>query len=147
MVPRSHQPQARPGQSLILIVCLSLALLAFLGLVHDAGALFTTRRELQGAADAAARAGADAMKEEHYRALEGLGADAYSFDPLLAASAARGCLAALDDPQHPFSATIDTGGRVVIVTLRREVHTLLLRDTTRSWPVVAATGVAEPQNH
>lgn len=134
------------GQSLILMLSLSLALVTFLGLVHDAGALFTARRELQNVADAAARAGADQLSVRNYRALEGQGSEAFGFDPWLADATARAYIAALSDRDRPYDATIDTGGRVIAVTLRREVPTLLLRDGSLHRPVISATGIAEPQN-
>ena len=59
------------GQILVLTVVVALALLAILGLVADGGLLVARHRELQGAADAAARAGAAQLDEATYRASNG----------------------------------------------------------------------------
>ena len=49
----------------------ALALLAILGLVADGGLVLARHRELQGVADAAARAGAAQLDEASYRASNG----------------------------------------------------------------------------
>ena len=59
------------GQILILTVVVALALLASLGLVADGGQVLARHRELQGVADAAARAGAAQLDEASYRASNG----------------------------------------------------------------------------
>jgi Flp pilus assembly protein TadG len=77
MTTHRHRP-TRPGrragedgQILVLTVVLALALLAILGLVADAGLVLARHRELQGLADAAARAGAAQLDEASYRASNG----------------------------------------------------------------------------
>jgi Flp pilus assembly protein TadG len=59
------------GQILVLTVVVALALLAILGLVADGGLILARHRELQGIADAAARAGAAQLDEAGYRASNG----------------------------------------------------------------------------
>jgi Flp pilus assembly protein TadG len=59
------------GQILVLTVVVALALLAILGLVADGGLILARHRELQGIADAAARAGAAQLDEASYRASNG----------------------------------------------------------------------------
>jgi Flp pilus assembly protein TadG len=59
------------GQILVLTVVVALALLAILGLVADGGLVLARHRELQGVADAAARAGAAQLDETSYRASNG----------------------------------------------------------------------------
>jgi Flp pilus assembly protein TadG len=59
------------GQILVLTVVVALALLAILGLVTDGGLILARHRELQGLADAAARAGAAQLDEASYRASNG----------------------------------------------------------------------------
>ena len=59
------------GQILVLTVVVALALLAILGLVADGGLVLARHRELQGVADAAARAGAAQLDEASYRASNG----------------------------------------------------------------------------
>jgi uncharacterized membrane protein len=71
----AHAPAARParedGQVLVLTLVVGLGLLAILGLVADGGLLLARHRELQGIADAAARAGAGQLDEATYRASGG----------------------------------------------------------------------------
>ena len=74
--PRHHPtPAGRPGeedgQILVLTVVVALALLAILGLVADGGLVLARHRELQGVADAAARAGAAQLDEASYRTSNG----------------------------------------------------------------------------
>jgi Flp pilus assembly protein TadG len=59
------------GQILVLTVVVALALMAILGLVADGGLVLARHRELQGVADAAARAGAAQLDEASYRASNG----------------------------------------------------------------------------
>jgi Flp pilus assembly protein TadG len=73
------------GQILVLTVVVALALLAILGLVADGGLLLARHRQLQGVADAAARAGAAQLDEPSYRASNGATA---RLDPSLAEAAA-----------------------------------------------------------
>jgi Flp pilus assembly protein TadG len=77
MTTHSHQPRSadrqasEDGQILVLTVVVALALLAILGLVADGGLVLARHRELQGLADAAARAGAAQLDEASYRASNG----------------------------------------------------------------------------
>ena len=77
MTALPHQPSAtdrqasEDGQILVLTVVVALALLAILGLVADGGLVLARHRELQGVADAAARAGAAQLDEASYRASNG----------------------------------------------------------------------------
>ena len=69
--PRHHPSAAdrqasEDGQILVLTVVVALALLAILGLVADGGLVLARYRELQGVADAAARAGAAQLDEASY---------------------------------------------------------------------------------
>jgi Flp pilus assembly protein TadG len=59
------------GQILVLTVVVALALVVILGLVADGGFVLAHHRELQGVADAAARAGAAQLDETSYRASNG----------------------------------------------------------------------------
>jgi Flp pilus assembly protein TadG len=67
----AHRQASEDGQILILTVVVALALLAILGLVADGGLMLARHRELQGLADAAARAGAAQLDEASYRASNG----------------------------------------------------------------------------
>jgi Flp pilus assembly protein TadG len=68
--PAAH-PEGEDGQILVLTIVVALALLAILGLVADGGLILARHRELQGVADAAARAGAAQLDESSYRASNG----------------------------------------------------------------------------
>ena len=67
----AHRQASEEGQILVLTVVVALALLAILGLVADGGLVLARHRELQGVADAAARAGAAQLDETSYRASNG----------------------------------------------------------------------------
>jgi Flp pilus assembly protein TadG len=67
----AHRQASEDGQILVLTVVVALALLAILGLVADGGLVLARHRELQGVADAAARAGAAQLDEAGYRASNG----------------------------------------------------------------------------
>ncbi|MDI6872305.1 MAG: pilus assembly protein TadG-related protein [Bacillota bacterium] len=56
------------GQIIVLVAILMLGLVAVVGLVTDGGLVFSQRRDLQNAADAAALAGAMQIDENAYRA-------------------------------------------------------------------------------
>src|SRR6266511_4000221 len=62
-----HHGHREDGQILVLTLIMMLGLLAVLGLVADGGLVFARHRELQGAADAAARAGASQLDEARAR--------------------------------------------------------------------------------
>jgi Flp pilus assembly protein TadG len=122
------------------MVVMALALLAVVALLYDAGNLFAARRELQNAADSAARAGADALDERNYRRLEGQGSDAYGFGRGIAEATAGQYLAA----QGITDGEIDASGRAVIVRVRRTVPTLLLHGPGQEGFTVTASAGAEP---
>jgi Flp pilus assembly protein TadG len=128
------------GQTTILMVVMALALLTFAGLLYDAGNLFAARRELQNAADSAARAGADALDVRNYRRQEGQGSDAYGFGRGIAEATARQYLAA----QGITDGEVDAGGRAVIVRVRRTVPTILLRGFDGAGFTVVVSAGAEP---
>ena len=65
-----HRSRERGSATAELLV-VAIALLAILGLVADGGLMLARHRELQGVADAAARAGAAQLDEASYRASNG----------------------------------------------------------------------------
>jgi uncharacterized membrane protein len=89
----AHHPRGKgeEGQILVLTLVMVLGLLAVLGLVADGGLVFARHRELQAAADAAARAGAAQLDEAVYRASNGRTAQ---LNPAHARQAARSYLQA-----------------------------------------------------
>ena len=76
----AHRQASEDGQILVLTVVVALALLA------DGGLVLARHRELQGVADAAARAGAAHLDEASYRASNGRTA---TLNPTHAQAAAR----------------------------------------------------------
>ncbi len=63
---RLHTKEA--GQAIVLVALMMTGLVAVVGLVTDGGLVFSQRRDLQNAADAAALAGAMQIDENAYRA-------------------------------------------------------------------------------
>ncbi len=55
------------GQAIVMVALFMVGLVAVVGLVADGGMVFAQRRDLQNAADAAARAGAMQIDERAYR--------------------------------------------------------------------------------
>jgi len=66
LVRRLHSDES--GQIIVLVAILMIGLVAVVGLVTDGGLVFSQRRDLQNAADAAALAGAMQIDENAYRA-------------------------------------------------------------------------------
>ena len=116
-----------------------LALVVLLALVADGGVVFAGRRDLQGVADGAARAGAGALDQATYRVSNGRIA---RLDPSLARSAATRYLAATGFPGHA-SITADTSQ--VSVSLARELRPPLLGVFGVGAVEVNARAVARPQ--
>ena len=63
--------RSESGQVLPMVTVMMLGLIVMVGLVVDAGVVFAARRDLQSAADAAARAGAGVLDIDTYRASGG----------------------------------------------------------------------------
>src|SRR6266545_6215900 len=110
----AHHPRGKgeDGQILVLTLIMTLALLAVLGLVADGGLVFARHRELQAAADAAARAGAAQLDEAAYRASDGRIAQ---LDPARARQAARAYLQASGFGGHA-EVSADTASVMVALT-------------------------------
>jgi Flp pilus assembly protein TadG len=104
------------GQILVLTVVVALALVAILGLVADGGFVLARHRELQGVADAAARAGAAQLDETSYRASNGRTA---TLDPSQAQAAVG-----------RYLRTVRFGGKAAITATPDEV-TIALSEVVR----------------
>jgi len=89
MAMTSFKFREETGAVVALTAVMLLGLLAIAALVVDGGVLFAERRDLQGLADGAARAGAMAVDEERLRET-----GAVSLDPVAARTAAGRYLAA-----------------------------------------------------
>src|SRR2546423_3383833 len=105
------------GQVTPFVVILTIALIAFAGLVLDAGMALSAKVQALDAAQAAARAGAQQLDVTEYREH-----NIAQLDPPSAEAAARGWLASagLDGT---VAATVET----VTVTVRRSTRTQLLQ--------------------
>lgn len=87
---RASRPNEESGAVAPLVAVMLVGLLAVAALVVDGGVLFAARRDLQGHADGAARAGAMAVDEEKLRKTEEV-----RLDPRQAETAARGYLVSI----------------------------------------------------
>ncbi len=111
-----HHDHGEDGQILVLTLIMTLGLLAVLGLVADGGLVFARHRELQAAADAAARAGAAQLDEAVYRASNGRIAQ---LNPAHARQAARGYLQAT---AFAGQAQVSADAASVTVALTQTMH-------------------------
>lgn len=136
---RAQRPHAgdgaRSGQTLLWVAIMLPIFLAIIGLALDGGALFAARRQAQNAADAAARAGAQQIDEDRYRATGEI-----ALDNGWARYVARQYIAGAGG----LEATVDVAGNQVIVTVRRDVPLSFLRLVGVGGVRVGATAVAEP---
>ncbi len=126
--------------NLVLVVFLFVpALLTAGGLAVDGGQVFIARREAQGIADAAARAGAEAID---VRALRTQPAAPAQLDPSAARAAAAGYVAI----QAPgFAAEVDANTRQTVVRVTRTVSLSFMRLVGFSSVRVEAASTAEPR--
>jgi Flp pilus assembly protein TadG len=124
------------GQSLVWFAMLLPALLTVLGLVVDAGLALEARRELQNAADRAARAGAMQIDEEAF-----LNGGGVRLDPARATEAAGQYAAGAG-----VSVTgIAVGTDEVAVRVSRSFPSTFLRLFGVSGITMTATGTARPR--
>ena len=126
---------ARSGQALLWVAIMLPVFLAIIGLALDGGALFAARRQAQNAADAAARAGAQQIDLNRYRATGEI-----ALDNGWARYVARQYVAG----SGGLEATVDVAGNRVIVTVRRDVPLSFLKLFGVEGVRVGATAVAEP---
>lgn len=137
-VSRAGKPDggdARPGQALLWVAIMLPLFLAIVGLAIDGGTLFAERRRAQNAADAAARAGAQQIDVDHYRATGKV-----LLDQGWARYEARRYLAALGEGD----ASVNTTGQQVTVAVRRDVRLSFLKLVGVGSVAIDATAVAEP---
>jgi uncharacterized membrane protein len=113
------QARVRPtaterGTISVFVVVVTVALIAVAGLVLDGGRLLAARREAQDIAANAARAGAQALDEEHLRAGRTV------IDPTAGATAVARYLV-----QTPATGTSSISGDAVTVRVQMPVRVLL----------------------
>ena len=137
-IPRPREAGGRNAHSgqVVLWVAIMLPLfLAIVGMAIDGGTLFAERRRAQNAADAAARAGAQQIDVDHYRATGEV-----LLDQGWARYEARTYLAALGEGVASVNAT----GQQVTVAVRRDVRLSFLKLVGVGEVAIEATAVAEP---
>jgi hypothetical protein len=105
------------GQVTPFVVVLTVALIAFAGLVLDAGVALSAKVQALDAAQAAARAGAQQLNLTVYRT-----SNIAQLDPPRAEAAARGWLQAAN-----LQGTVTATTTTVTVTVQRTSHTQLLQ--------------------
>ena len=126
---------ARPGQVVLWVAIMLPLFLGIIGLAIDGGTLFAARRRAQNAADAAARAGAQQIDIDHYRATGEIRIDQGG-----ARYEARRYLAGHGEAD----ASIDITGQQVTVAVRRDVPLSFLKLVGIGDVSIGATAVAEP---
>ena len=142
--PRHHTSAAdhqasEDGQILVLTVVVALALLAILGLVADGGFVLARHRELQGVADAAARAGAAQLDETNYRASNGRTA---TLNPTQARAAAGRYVRTV---RFSGQANITATPRQVTIGLSEMVHPIIFSSVGIGPIRLAVHAVARPR--
>ncbi len=126
------------AQILPLMAILIMALLTVTGLALDGGQVLVARRETQGIADAAARAGAEQLDEQSVRA----GDSPPLLDPAAAYSAAASYVAV----QRPgFTASIATSPQQVQVHISTSIPLAFMRLVGLNSATIQADGTAEPR--
>jgi uncharacterized membrane protein len=129
----------KPGQVMVWVAVMLPLFLSVIGLAIDAGSVFAGRRELQNAADAAARAGAMQIDIDAYRRSSGGG---------LALDAARARQAAaeqLASEPRTITAIVTADAEQVLVEASREVATSFIRLVGMTNVRIAATAQAQPR--
>jgi Flp pilus assembly protein TadG len=125
------------GQIIVLVAILMVGLVAVVGLVTDGGLVFSQRRDLQNAADAAALAGAMQIDENAYRA-----SGAVVLDEGAARQAAEAYLAAESD----ISYSVLVRPARVEVSVSRQASTGFLKVIGIDSFEISANASAEPRH-
>lgn len=128
------------GQIAPLLAVMLLGLLVMVGLVIDAGLLLTARRDLQGIADGAARAGAMAIDIARLRAS---GGREVSIDPGAAHSEAESYLSEIG---YGGKVRITSSGEEVSVQLQEQRRTVLMGIAGIRYVEVRASSTARPKS-
>ena len=133
----SSMPRGERGAVAPLVAMMLLGLLALAALVIDGGLLFAERRDLQGLADGAARAGAMAVDEDVLRET-----DAVRLDPAAAQAAAERYL---ETAGVEGTVRIDADTLSVTVDLQESRPTLIMGLLGVRTVDVAAHAIARPR--
>lgn len=130
-----REPQR--GQAIVWVAVMLPFFLAIVGLVIDGGVVWNAERQVQGTADGAARAGAEALDTQAYYGSNG---QTVALDPAAARQQAAAYLA-----REASGATwsVSADGREVVVHVRRSVPTSFVRIVGINSVALATTGAAE----
>lgn len=128
-----------PGQVIVWVAVMLPLFLSVVGLAIDAGSVFAARRELQNAADGAARAGAMQIDVDAYRQSSG---ENLVLDTAKARETAAEYLA--NEPAE-VTASVEADRDWVQVEARRKVPTSFLALVGVTTVSISATTVAEPR--
>lgn len=134
---RSLRPRGERGSVTVLVAVMLLGLLAMAALVVDGGLLFAERRDLQGLADGAARAGAMAIDQPLLRET-----GTVRLDPVAAREAAQQYL---DGAGVEGTIRIEANMLSVTVDLEQEHPTLMMGLLGLRTVDVTAHAVASPR--
>ena len=126
--------------NLLVVLLVVPAVLTAGGLAVDAGQVFVARREAQGIADAAARAGAESLDLVALRTQPGAPAQ---LDPQAARAAAANYVAI---QQAGYTAQVDADTRHAIVRVTRTITLSFMRLAGFSSVRVDAASTAEPRS-
>ncbi len=132
-----HSGDNEGGQIIVLVAILMVGLVAVVGLVTDGGLVFSQRRDLQNAADAAALAGAMQIDENAYRA-----SGAVALDEGAARQAAEEYLAA----ESNISYSVLVRPARVEVSVSRHASTGFLKVIGIDGFEISANASAEPRH-
>lgn len=124
------------GQVLVMVALTMLGLLSVVGLVSDGGLVFSQRRDLQNAADAAAAAGAMQIDEAAYRSAGTV---------ILDEGAARETAAAYLELEDGITYAVAAHAEGVEVVVWRRASTGFLRVIGIDGVEISARAVAEPR--
>jgi len=132
--------RARDGESaqvMVFVAVLMTGLVAVAGLVTDGGIVFSQRRDLQNAADAAALAAAMQIDENAYRA---------SGAVVLDEGAAREAAAEYLDDERDLDYSVQTNSTGVAVSVSRRASTSFLRIIGINGVEISANSSASPRH-
>lgn len=125
------------GQVMVFVAILMTGLISVVGLVTDGGIVFSQRRDLQNAADAAALAGAMQIDESAYRA---------SGQVVLNERAAREIATQYLQDEGDLDYSVQVSPTGVEVSVSRQASTSFLRIVGINGVVISASSSAAPRH-
>ena len=125
------------GQVMVFVAILMMGLISVVGLVTDGGIVFSQRRDLQNAADAAALAGAMQIDEKAYRS---------SGQVVLDERAAREAAVQYIQDEGGLDYSVQVSPSGVEVSVSRQASTSFLRIVGINGVDISATSSAAPRH-